>query len=76
MSTGIRESGTRDLGRHDMSKGDIKLLITGVVSLFLALVMAVITIAVFAFGLGGKIKEVDWKKTFGDVRNKIETPAN
>ena len=59
-----------------MSKGDIKLLITGVVSLFLALVMAVITVGVFAFGLGGKIKEVDWKKTFGDVRNKIETPAN
>jgi hypothetical protein len=65
-----------DLGRHDMSKGDIKLLITGVVSLFLAMVMAVITIVVFAFGLGGKIKEVDWNKTFGDVRNKIETPAN
>ena len=32
-----------------MSKGDIKLLITGVVSLFLAMVMAVITIVVFAF---------------------------
>ena len=64
-----------DLGRHDMSKGDIKLLITGVVSLFLAMVMAVITIVVFAFGLGGKLKEVDWNKTFGDVRNKIETPV-
>jgi uncharacterized membrane protein len=58
-----------------MSKGDIKLLITGVISLFLAMVMAVITIVVFAFGLGGKIKEVDWNKTFKDLGHKIETPV-
>ena len=55
-----------------MTKGDIKLLITGVVSLFLAMVMAVITIVVFAFGLGGKIKNVDWNKTFGEFGKKIE----
>lgn len=58
-----------------MSKGDIKLLITGVISLFLSMVMAVITIVVFAFGLGGKIKEVDWNKTFKDVSQKIELPS-
>lgn len=57
-----------------MSKGDIGALITGVVSLFLAMVMAVITIIVFAFGLGGNIKEVDWNKTFKDIGEKIETP--
>ncbi len=58
-----------------MSKGDIKLLITGVISLFLSMVMAVITIVVFAFGLGGKIKEVDWNKTIKDVSQKIELPS-
>ena len=57
-----------------MSKGDIKALITGVVSLFLAMVMAVITLIVFAFGLGGNIKEVDWNKTFKDIGEKVETP--
>ena len=59
-----------------MTKGDIKLLITGVVSLFLAMVMAVITIVVFAFGVGGKIKTTDWKKTFGEIGKKIEQPVN
>ena len=59
-----------------MTKGDTKLLITGVVSLFLAMVMAVITIVVFAFGLGGKIKSVDWNKTFGEFGKKIEQPFN
>ena len=58
-----------------MTKGDIKLLITGVVSLFLAMVMAVVTIVVFAFGLGGKIKEVDWNKTFSEFGKKIEMPV-
>ncbi|MBO4680490.1 MAG: hypothetical protein J5623_01155 [Clostridiales bacterium] len=58
-----------------MTKGDIKLLITGVVSLLLAMVMAVVTIVVFAFGLGGKIKEVDWNKTFGEFGKKIEMPV-
>lgn len=57
-----------------MSKGDIGALIAGVVSLFLAMVMAVITIIVFAFGLGGNIKEVDWNTTFKDIGEKIETP--
>ena len=42
---------------------------------YLSMVMAVITIVVFAFGLGGKIKEVDWNKTFKDFGHKIETPA-
>ena len=59
-----------------MSKGDIKLLITGVVSLFLAMVMGVVTLITFAFGLGGKIKEIDWSKTFGGMRHNIERPAD
>ncbi len=59
-----------------MSKGDIKLLITGVISLFLAMVMGVVTLIVFAFGLGGKLKEIDWSKTFGGMGQKIERPAD
>lgn len=58
-----------------MSKGDIKALITGVVSLFLAMVMGVITIIVFAFGFNGNIKDIDLNKTFQGVGEKIETPS-
>ena len=59
-----------------MSKGDIKLLITGVISLFLTMVMGVVTLISFAFGFGGKLKEIDWGKTFGGVRQKIEQPKD
>ncbi len=50
-----------------MSKGDIKLLITGAVALFLACFMGIITIALFAIKLGGKVMEYDWKGTFSNV---------
>ena len=59
-----------------MSKGDIKLLITGVVSLFLAMVMGVVTLITFAFGLGGKIKEIDWSKNFGWNKQVVEQPVD
>ena len=44
-----------------MSKGDIKLLITGAVALFLACFLGIITIALFVINLGGKVMEYDWK---------------
>ncbi|MCR4702950.1 MAG: hypothetical protein K5665_04705 [Saccharofermentans sp.] len=50
-----------------MSKGDIKLLITGAVALFLACFMGIITIALFAIKLGSKAMEYDWKGAFGNV---------
>ena len=48
-------------------------LVTGNITYY---AVAVITIVVFAFGLGGKIKNVDWNKTFGEFGKKIEQPVN
>ena len=44
-----------------MSKGDVKLLITGAIALFLACFLGIITIALYAIKLGGKAMEYDWK---------------
>ena len=49
-----------------MSKGDVKLLITGAIALFLACFLGIITIALYAIKLGGKAMEYDWKGTFGN----------
>lgn len=49
-----------------MSKGDIKLLITGAIALFMACFLGIITLIVFAVKLGGKAMEYDWKGTFGN----------
>ena len=50
-----------------MSKGDIKLLITGAIALFLACFLGIITIALFAIKLGGKAMEYDWKGAFSNI---------
>ena len=55
-----------------MSKGDVKLLITGAVALFLACFLGIITLALFAIKLGGKAMEYDWKGTFGQVTEEIQ----
>lgn len=56
-----------------MSKGDIKLLITGAVALFLACFLGIITIALFIINLGGKIMEYDWKGTFSQSTVQTES---
>ena len=56
-----------------MSKGDIKLLITGAVALFLACFLGIITLALFAIKLGNKAMEYDWKGTFGQVTEQVES---
>ncbi|MCR5327262.1 MAG: hypothetical protein K6E12_00195 [Saccharofermentans sp.] len=56
-----------------MSKGDVKLLITGAVSLFLACFLGIITIALFVIGLGGKALEYDWKGAFSQVTEQAES---
>ena len=50
-----------------MSKGDVKLLITGAVSLFLACFLGIITIVLFAIQLGNKAMETDWNSVFGQI---------
>ena len=54
-----------------MSKGDVKLLITGAVALFLACFLGIITIALFVIGLGGKAMEYDWKGAFGQATEQV-----
>lgn len=54
-----------------MEKKDIKLLITGAIALFLACFMAIITIVLFAFKLGSKAMEYDWKGAFGQVTEQV-----
>ena len=49
-----------------MKKGDIKLLITGAIALFMACFLGIITLIVFAVKLGGKVMEYDWKGAFGN----------
>lgn len=49
-----------------MSKGDIKLLITGAIALFMACFLGIITLIVFAVKLGGKAMEYDWKGAFAN----------
>jgi hypothetical protein len=49
------------------SKGDLKLLITGVVSLILAIVFSIITVATFAVQLAQKAGETDWNAMWAQV---------
>lgn len=49
------------------SKGDLKLLITGVVSLILAIVFSIITVATFAVQLAQKAGETDWNAMWSQV---------
>lgn len=56
-----------------MEKKDIKLLITGAIALFLACFLGIITIALFAIKLGNKAMEYDWKGTFGQVTEQVES---
>ena len=66
------ESGEMTLVTN-MSKGDVKLLITGAVSLFLACFLGIITIALFVIGLGGKAMEYDWKGAFSQVTEQADS---
>ncbi len=50
------------------AKGDLKLLITGVVSLILAIVFSIITIAAFALQLAQKAGETDWNAMWTQVQ--------
>ncbi|MBR5359158.1 MAG: hypothetical protein IK128_08105 [Clostridiales bacterium] len=49
------------------AKGDLKLLITGVVSLILAIVFSIITVATFAVQLAQKAGETDWNAMWSQV---------
>ena len=51
------------------AKGDIKLLVTGVISLILAVVFAIITVTVFAFQLAQKAGETDWNAMWTQVQS-------
>ena len=51
------------------AKGDLKLLITGVVSLILAIVFAIITAATFAVQLAQKAGETDWNAMWKQVES-------
>ena len=55
-----------------MSKGDVKLLITGAVSLFLACFLGIITIVLFAIQLGNKAMETDWNSVFGQISEQVD----
>ena len=55
-----------------MSKGDVKLLITGAVSLFLACFLGIITIVLFAIQLGNKAMETDWSSVFGQITEQVD----
>ncbi|MBQ2606296.1 MAG: hypothetical protein II667_02960 [Clostridiales bacterium] len=54
------------------AKGDLKLLITGVVSLILAIVFSIITVAAFALQLAQKAGETDWNAMWAQVQSGIE----
>ncbi|MCR4766914.1 MAG: hypothetical protein K5875_03045 [Saccharofermentans sp.] len=56
-----------------MSKGDVKLLITGAIALFLACFLGIITIALYAIKLGGKAMEYDWKGAWGQVTEQVQS---
>ena len=56
-----------------MSKGDVKLLITGAIALFLACFLGIITIALYAIKLGGKAIEYDWKGAWGQVTDQVQS---
>jgi len=56
-----------------MSKGDIKLLITGAVALFLACFLGIVTIALFVIKLGNKAMEYDWKGAFSQVTEQVDS---
>ena len=51
------------------AKGDIKLLVTGVISLILAVVFAIITVTVVAFQLAQKAGETDWNALWTQVQS-------
>jgi len=54
------------------AKGDLKLLITGVVSLILAIVFSIITVAAFAVQLAQKAGETDWNAMWAQVQSGID----
>lgn len=54
------------------AKGDLKLLITGVVSLILAIVFSIITVAAFAVQLAQKAGETDWNAMWAQVQTGID----
>ena len=54
------------------AKGDLKLLITGVVSLILAIVFSIITVAAFALQLAQKAGETDWNAMWAQVQSGID----
>ena len=54
------------------AKGDLKLRITGVVSLILAIVFSIITVAAFALQLAQKAGETDWNAMWAQVQSGIE----
>ena len=56
-----------------MSKGDVKLLITGAIALFLDCFLGIITIALYAIKLGGKAMEYDWKGAWGQVTDQVQS---
>ena len=56
-----------------MSKGDVKLLITGAIALFLACFLGIITLVLFAVKLGGKAMEYDWKGAWGQVTEQVQS---
>ena len=56
-----------------MSKGDVKLFITGAIALFLACFLGIITIALYAIKLGGKAMEYDWKGAWGQVTEQVQS---
>ena len=56
-----------------MSKGDVKLLITGAIALFLACFLGIVTIALFVIKLGNKAMEYDWKGAFSQVTEQVDS---
>ena len=54
------------------AKGDLKLLITGVVSLILAIVFSIITVAACAVQLAQKAGETDWNAMWAQVQSGID----
>ena len=51
---------------------DLKLLVTGFVTLLISIVLFVATIVIFAVQLGKNIMDVDWNKVYDSVSDGIE----
>ncbi len=56
-----------------MSKKDIKALIVGAVSLFLACFLGIITIALFAIQIGTSAAEFDWNSAFSSITETVDS---